>query len=305
MIYQTKSPILFLVFNRPLETLKVFNEIKKAKPSKLYLAADGSRVNNESDHKNCIKVKEIIEKIDWDCEVFKRYNEKNFGCKYAVSNAISWFFEHEEMGIILEDDCLPTSNFFRFCDEILEKYKEDQRIRTITGSNFNFGERIGESSYYFSRLTHVWGWASWRRAWQDYDVELLKYKNKDYNEVFKNLFHNDLLAEDWNNVIQKLFKNEIDTWDYQWTITNLFNNGLSIIPNVNLIKNIGFGENATHTLKSSGLENMEFQELENEIKHPTIFLPSYTADLKTLFREHQIEKRTKLQKKKVLGFIKF
>jgi GR25 family glycosyltransferase involved in LPS biosynthesis len=297
MYYQLENPLLFLVFNRPLETQRVFDEIKMVKPKKLYVAADGPRV--DFDEENCNKVKNIFSQIDWECDVQTLYREKNLGCKYAVSSAIDWFFENEEMGLILEDDCLPSKDFFRFCDTMLNKYKDDHRFRFVTGSNFNFGNKIGDGSYYFSRLTHVWGWASWRRSWKDYDVELSKYKGKDYYNVFQSLFQNEILAEDWNNIIQQLFDNKIDTWDYQWTITNLFNNGLSIIPNVNLIKNIGFGENATHTFESNGLENQAHQMLEENICHPVVFLPNFEADKNLLFREHRVKKRTKTGLKKV------
>ena len=270
-MYLTQSPVLFLVFNRPSTTEQVFEAIRKAKPQKLYIAADGAREGNESDVINSQKVKEIVSAVDWDCEVKTLFREKNLGCKYAISSAIDWFFENEPEGIILEDDCLPSFEFFKFCDMMLNHYREDNRIRFIAGSNFQKDKKIGDGSYYFSNLSHVWGWASWRRAWNDYDVELNKYREQDNLTAFKSIFSNELLAQDWNDIIQRLHNNQIDTWDYQWAITNMFNHGLSIMPNANLISNIGFGAAATHTFESNGFENLTYGKLDEVLVHPTFF----------------------------------
>lgn len=137
---------------------------------------------------------------------------------------------------------------------MLSFYKDETKVRFIGGSNFQFGTKRGEASYYFSNLTHVWGWASWRRVWNEYDVELAKFKELDHYELFNSIFKNPFLANDWYEIIRKLYNNEIDTWDYQLTITNLFSRGLSVIPNANLISNIGFGNNATHTFSANGLK---------------------------------------------------
>lgn len=297
-MYQTQSPVLFLVFNRPSTTKLVFEEIRKAKPKKLYIAADGSRKNNASDIEKCREVKEIVAVIDWECEVKTLYRDKNLGCKYAVSSAIDWFFENEPAGIILEDDCLPGNDFFRFCDEMLSYYNDDARVRFIAGSNFQDGVPRSDGSYYFSKLSHVWGWASWRRAWKDYDVELDKYREIDGFKTFYNIFKDNLLAEDWSSFLKQLHNNEIDTWDYQWAITNMFNNGLSVMPNVNLISNIGFGDDATHTFSSNGFDALATQQLEDKIIHPTLMLANGEADYYTLQREHYLEDRLKKMKDK-------
>lgn len=287
--YLVESPILFLVFNRPDVTALVFNEIKKAKPKKLYVAADGARHDEELN--KCNIVREIATNIDWNCELLTLFRDENLGCKYAISSAISWFFENEEQGIILEDDCLPSNDFFRFCDEMLEHYKDETKVRFIGGSNFQFGSKRGNASYYFSNLSHVWGWASWRRVWNEYDVELVKLKDLDHYEIFNSIFNNPFLASDWYEIIQKLYNNEIDTWDYQLSITNLFSGGLSVIPNANLISNIGFGNDATHTFSANGFENISYGELDTIIIHPVSFLPEKAADFFTLSKEHNIEGR--------------
>ncbi|MFD1605962.1 nucleotide-diphospho-sugar transferase [Flavobacterium artemisiae] len=302
--YKTKSPILFLIFNRPDVTKHVFEEIKKSRPSKLYVAADGPRKNKDNEAALCNETRDIIKKIDWDCEVKTLFRDQNLGCKYAVSSAIDWFFENEEEGIILEDDCLPASDFFVFCDTMLEKYRYDTRIRHIGGTNLQMGQKRGNESYYFSNLSHVWGWASWRRAWKDYDVELFKYKDEDVEEAFKNIFSNTIVVQCWRKIFYELRDNKIDTWDYQWSITNFFNNSLSIIPNSNLISNIGFGANATHTNDVNDIfSNLKTERL-LEISHPLAVLPNKTADFFTLNREFKVKKRKRKNMWRKLKFWK-
>jgi len=292
-MYQAQFPVLFLVFNRPSTTKLVFEEIRKAKPKRLYIAADGLRQNNESDIEKCKEVKEIVSVIDWECEVKTLFKDENLGCKYAVSSAIDWFFENEPAGIVLEDDCLPNNDFFRFCDVMLSYYNDDERVRFIAGSNFQDGISRSDGSYYFSKLSHVWGWASWRRAWKDYDVELDKYRGIDGGETFLGILKDKLLADDWASILNRVHNNEVNTWDYQWAITNMFNNGLSVMPNVNLISNIGFGSDATHTFSNNGFDSLKTYNLEDKISHPTLMLPNGAADYYTLQREHNLEFRLK------------
>lgn len=258
------SPLLFLTFNRPQETAVVFEEaIRKYRPSKLYMATDGPRPGRKDDETQCRAVREIISRVDWDCEVKTLFREQNLGCKNAVSSAISWFFEQEEQGIILEDDCLPNEDFFRFCDTLLPYYKEDEKVMHIGGNNFQDGIKRGDGSYYFSSIPHVWGWASWRRAWKQYDIYL-----SDLETVKKN---NHLPLDEksfWFHTFKRVKQNEINTWDYQWTYSLWKAGGKAIIPQVNLVTNIGFGTSATHT--SSGdddLSSLKTYPLK-EITHP-------------------------------------
>ncbi|ABQ05541.1 hypothetical protein [Flavobacterium johnsoniae] len=302
--YKTKSPVLFLIFNRPDVTEQVFEQIKKMQPEKLYVAADGPRKDKSNEEELCSETRSIINKIDWNCEVKTLFRDENLGCKYAVSSAINWFFENEEEGIILEDDCLPSDDFFIFCDAMLEKYRYDTRIRHIGGSNLQMGQKHGQDSYYFSNLTHVWGWASWRRAWKDYDVELSKYKDIDAESSFKLIFSDPIIVDSWKYIFNKMLRNGIDTWDYQWTITNFFNNSLSIIPNVNLISNIGFGVNATHTMDvNDTFSNLKTEKL-GEITHPILVLASKNADFFTLSREFNVERKRRKNKWRKLKFWK-
>jgi len=304
--YNVKSPILFLIFNRPDVTALVFEQIRKVKPSKLYVAADGARKNKEKEAELCQETRAILNQVDWDCEIKTLFREENLGCKYAVSSAISWFFDNEEEGIILEDDCLPQNDFFFFCDTLLEKYRNVKEIKHISGCNFQFGKEWGEGSYYFSNLTHVWGWASWKRVWNDYDVELNQFKSIDVKPIFESLFGNEIVAARWNSIYNDLLEKKIDTWDYQLAISNMVNDGLTIIPNVNLIKNIGFGSDATHTFdKNDPVTSLEFGNLENII-HPKLIKVQKEADFFTLNREFQVEKiEKKLKKKQLINKLKF
>ncbi|MCK5449780.1 nucleotide-diphospho-sugar transferase [Candidatus Pacearchaeota archaeon] len=261
--FKLTTPILYLVFNR-LDTVKqTFQEIQKAKPQKLFIAADGPRTNEEKKKTDTVR-KYILSKIDWDCKVKTLFRNKNLGCRYAVSSAIDWFFENVEQGIILEDDCLPDQSFFRFCQEMLDKYKDNEVVGQICGSNFLKDKFFGES-YTFSKYGSIWGWATWRRAWKYYDVDLKDYGNFDKIEFEHNL--NFLEKKLRKNQCKQLRDEGGDTWDFQWGIIRFHKGILNIIPKRNLIENIGFGEDGTHTKRKLKIgrnkENILFP-----LKHP-------------------------------------
>jgi len=292
--YQTHSAVLFLIFNRPDTTRRVFEQIRAARPERLYISADAPRPGNPDDELLCRQTKEAVSLIDWNCDVKTLFAEENAGCRDGVSSALNWFFEHEEEGIILEDDCLPANSFFKFCDTLLEKYRFDTRIRHITGCNLQFGKKWGEASYYFSNRTHVWGWASWRRVWDDYDLNMEKYSAGEIRNAIKNIYGDDLVAESWSNIFNELKAGIINSWAYPLDFANFLNNGLIIIPNENLISNIGFSANATNTLdQNSVYANIPLSEI-NTITHPQIVLPEKEADLSIMNRDFNIaEKRRK------------
>jgi hypothetical protein len=272
------TPVLFIVFNRPDLTRKVFETIRKVKPSKLFVAADGPRVDYLGEEKLCAEVREITTSIDWDCEVRTRFHYQNLGCKRAVSSAITWFFENVEEGIILEDDCLPHPTFFRFCEELLEKYRYDDRIAQISGSNFLFGRKRTNYSYYFSRYTHIWGWASWRRAWKYYDEEMKIWPVVCNEGWLKDILGNRERIKYWRTNFQETFDGKINTWDYQWNFACLLQNALSIMPNVNLTSNIGFGPEASHTKSGGRFENMKLYPMEFPLQHPPFLIRDAQSD---------------------------
>lgn len=233
-----ETPILLLIFNRPEQTMQVFEQIRLQQPAQLFIAADGPRNNKSGEAAACEATKQaVLQGIDWDCDVKTLFRINNLGCGKAVSTAIDWFFEQVEEGIVLEDDCLPDPTFFPFCTSLLERYRNDERILHISGTNYQMGIQRGNASYYFSHYTHIWGWASWRRAWKKYDYTLDRYKETSREGL------NTQLKDD----LQAIYGRKIDTWDIQWFMTVWFNRGYTIIPNTNLIRNIGYGRLATHT----------------------------------------------------------
>ena len=291
--YTTTSPILFLVFNRPETTFRVFHEIRAVKPSRLYIAADGPRADKPNDITSCTHTLSILSQIDWDCKVMTLIRTTNLGCKNAISSAIDWFFENEEEGIILEDDCLPARSFFYYCDTLLEKYRDDTRIRHIAGCNLHMGKKWGEASIYFANQTHVWGWATWKRVWNDYDKDLTLYNEDEISDKLENVFTDPFVVDDWKKIFKAVTTGEINTWDYQLAFINFFNHGLSINPNVNLISNIGFGSESTHTVEvNSPYSNIPLEEL-MEISYPKYILPEKKADYAVLSYDFNLKERWK------------
>ena len=266
-------PVLFIVFNRPDETKRVFERIAEAKPKKLYIAADGPRLKNESDLEKCKTVRKIIlDKIDWECEVKTLFRENNLGCRVAVSSSIDWFFSQEEEGIILEDDTLADISFFSFCEELLKKYRNDTRIGMISGDNFGFGFKRNIDSYYFTRYTHIWGWATWRRVWEGYSVDIPDYTKFREENWLEDIFSEEREIEFWKSNFDKVGLQKFDTWDFQFVYHNLKNGRLNIMPAVNLITNIGFNSNATHTTGESKYGNLKAESMKFPLIHPEFFI---------------------------------
>lgn len=291
--YIVKSPVLFLIFNRPDTTKEVFEKIREVKPSKLYIAADGARNDRPEEASKCEQARDVVNQIDWVCDVKTLFRSENQGCRLAVSSAITWFFEHEEEGIILEDDCLPANSFFYFCDEMLEKYRDDLRIRHISGTNLQSNKQWGEASYYFHESTIIWGWASWRRIWKEYDSELNAYSIPEVESRINNLFEDEFLAQTWLEIFKAIKLKQIDTWDYQLAFLNHFTHGLSISPNQNLVSNIGFRSDATHTPDPTNpFANLKTSEL-SELTHPKYMIPQKEVDYGIFSKEFKLEERRK------------
>jgi hypothetical protein len=272
-----ETPVAFLIFNRPDTTAKVFAEIARAKPRRLLVIADGARSENEAI--KCAAARSIIERVDWDCEVSTNFSEVNLGCKHRVASGLNWVFENCEEAIILEDDCLPHPSFFRYCAELLNTYRHDERITGIGGSNFQAGNQRGAHSYYFSRYAHIWGWASWRRAWQHYDLEMSQWPVLREGKWLQKVLGDKAAAKHWRNSLDKCFAGEIDTWDLQWFLCCQQQSGLTVLPNINLISNIGFGAEATHTKTDIyGVSEMAMDAMTFPLSHPTQIIPDEQAD---------------------------
>lgn len=232
------TPIAFIIFNRPDLTEIVFEAIRQAKPNKLLVIADGPRFTEEAE--KCNRARAVIQNVDWECEVLTNFSDINLGCKYRVSSGLDWVFSEVEEAIILEDDCLPTPSFFNFCQTLLEHYRHDERIMHICGNNFH-PYSINDYSYHFSLYNHIWGWATWRRAWKYFDVEMKTWQQCKKLSLFDSLWIDSYEKKYWIEIFDQVSANLVDTWDYQWTYACWSQSGLSVNPNTNLVSNIGFG----------------------------------------------------------------
>jgi hypothetical protein len=279
MTLSFNTPILFLIFNRPDTAQEVFNQIKKIKPRYLYVCADGPRVGREDDKINCKLARAIIDQVDWECEVKTLFRDENLGCGFGVCSGISWFFEQVEEGIILEDDCLPDPSFFQFCSELLTRYKEDESIYLISGTNMQNGINRGQASYYFSNYPVTWGWASWRRAWKYfvYDIPHFNrlFESGEFNHVFQN-FQEKLY---WRKKIKLSVIEKKNIWDYQWWFAIWKNKGITITPNTNLILNLGFRNTGSHIfLRDSIREPLIKNSIQFPLIHPNNKIIDMVAD---------------------------
>ncbi|MCW3090865.1 MAG: nucleotide-diphospho-sugar transferase [Ferruginibacter sp.] len=270
-----KTPILFLIFNRPETTKLVFEQIKKVQPKFLYVAADGPRNDREGDAGKCIAARAMVmDFIDWPCEVKTLFRTENAGCKKAVSEAINWFFEDIEMGIILEDDCLPSPSFFAFCAEALGKYRDDDNVLAINGCNFNYKPK-DSNSYFFSRYINAWGWATWKRSAVSTDYEMISWQKKSklffiWKHIKNNLFDFDLdWCRYWRINFDAVASKALDTWDYQWQYQLWNSDKIMIVSSHNLVVNIGFGADATHTsLQDHKAAALTAESVQLPLKHP-------------------------------------
>jgi hypothetical protein len=241
------TPILFLIFNRPKTTCKVFEQIRKIKPTHLYVAADGPRKDKPEEKALCEETRKLVlSNIDWECDVKILFRDENIGCGKAVAEAITWFFKNVEEGIILEDDTLPDITFFRFCEIQLNRYANTPEIKIISGNNFQNEISRGEGSYYFTKYIHVWGWATWRRTWLLYDFDLQDWICRS-DIKRRELFATEKEIDYWKNIFDLVAGKVVDTWDYQLYYLSLRSKGINVVPNRNLVINIGFGQDSTHT----------------------------------------------------------
>ena len=290
-------PVLLIIFNRPDTTKLVFEAIRGVKPRRLYVAADGPRQGVETDVDRCREARDIVNDVDWDCEVKTLFRARNLNCGVAPSSAFTWFFQHEEEGIILEDDCVPSQSFFWYCQELLERYRNDSRVMHIGGNNFlNGWQNDADYSYYFSKSGHVWGWATWRRAWKYFDYNMRLYPEVKEQNYFGNYFLNWIEKRYRLGKFDKAVEENklVDGWDYQWDFARYIHSGLAIVPNVNLVKNIGFGEIATHTKNSySHCSEVQAEEIALPLSHPPFIIRDLESErryFKILFRDLVLSK---------------
>jgi hypothetical protein len=275
------TPVLFIIFNRPETTQKVFDAIRIARPTKLYVAADGPRPTVVEDFVRCREARAIIDQVDWECEVKTLYQKENLNCGLGPSSAFNWFFDNEEEGIILEDDCLPDPSFFGYCQELLERYRHDTRVMHIGGNNFLKGwKHDHDYSYYFSRSGYIWGWATWRRAWLLFDYHIDIYRKLKEQNYFQKFFLNAIeKAYRLRKFDHTVNSPRVDWWDYQWDFARFVNSGLAIVPNVNLVQNLGFGTDGTHTQNAnSDGASLTRGKMPTPLRHPPFMIRDFVSD---------------------------
>lgn len=270
--------VLLVVFCRPKESLQVFNAIRKARPTRFYLVSDGARANRPDEKKVVENLREeLLRRIDWPCEVNLRFREHNKGCHPGMEDAITWFFDHEERGIILEDDCLPDSTFFSYCAELLERYQRSDDVMAICGTNFCAVDDL-DTSYFFSRFSQIWGWATWRSAWQKYDPALTAWPTYKASGKLKE-FASPVGAQAYKKTFDRVSGSADQAWDAQWLFSIFHHQGLSIMPCTNLVKNIG-GQEGTNTQGYDPFLNWPTQSLELPFVHPKEVACNESADQK-------------------------
>lgn len=250
-----RTPVLFLIFNRPEPTRQVFEAIRAYQPSRLYLAADGPRPEKPGEWRLCSDAREVLKQVDWQCEVRTLFRDENLGCGTAVSEAITWFFDHEEEGIILEDDCLPDSSFFPFCEEMLNRYRDHPEVGSVSGDNFLPPALHMEPPYGFSKYVQIWGWATWRRFWKAYDFKLAG-DWREWMEIIDRANPVQNQARYWFQIFKTLQAGLIDTWDFQVMFSSWRHGFVHIFPSRNLVTNLGYDGDATHTNFQSPLANL-------------------------------------------------
>lgn len=277
--FSLSTPVALFIFNRPDCLKRVLERIESIKPSVLLVVCDGPREDIAGETEIVAQCRALIDKVSWGCKVLRNFSDKNLGCRGRVSSGLDWVFEQVNEAIILEDDCLPDPSFFRFCQELLGRYRKDQRVGMISGTNFQFGHKVNDDSYYFSNLNHIWGWATWRDRWQaDYDVDLNYWpKVREENRV-DDWFGTTPERKSFIFNLERTYRSEIDTWDYQWWFASRLNGRVSIIPNKNLVSNIGYGPQATHTKGHNVLSELPTSSMPFPLKHPKTIFASQSLD---------------------------
>jgi hypothetical protein len=297
------TPVIFLIFNRPETTRQVFAQIASARPEKLFVIADGARPDRPGEAEQCAAARSVIERVDWDCEVVKNYSDVNLGCGIRPATGITWVFEQVNRAIILEDDCIPHPSFFRFCEELLDHYSEDERVMQVCGTNPHASYQ-SSYSYFFSRTLECWGWATWARAWKHHDMKISSWPKIRETSLFLDVAPNPVFAAQQKKLLDATYERagNCDSWDYQWSLAVWAQNGLTIMPSVNLVSNVGFGPGATHTKGRSDPFYRQYGELGAEemqfpLRHPPCMIRDYEYDRLSVECQVRLQARPSLYRR--------
>ncbi len=280
------TPVLLIAWRRPHTLRQVINAMRPVAPTRLFVACDGPNPNRPGEAEKVAATRDLIEQeIDWPCQIERLYSDVNQGCSIGPIRAISWFFDQVEEGIILEDDCVPHPDFFSYCQTLLERYRFDTRVWCVSGNNFQKGQWRGDGSYYFGRIPLIWGWATWSRCWQHYDRDLGNWPLFRDSGFLNTVFDDPVERSYWRNIWQRTYEKKvlITWWDYQWTFACVVNGGLTALPNRNLVRNVGFGDDATHTT-GKGVDTTIGYGIDPHL-HPSFLLRDSAADSYT-FNQH-------------------
>lgn len=274
--WKLNTPVVLILFNRPEKAAKVLEAVRQAQPPKLFVIADGARPGRPGEAESCAQTRELIETVDWDCQVFKNYSDQNLGCRKRIGETgLPWVFEQVEEAIVLEDDCLPDPSFFRFSQELLEKYRHDERVMAVCGTNLLIDWKSDLQSYHFSQFFSSWGWASWRRVWKLYDAEMKLWPNAEMQRRIQDTLCNDKQFKQYKRFFNQVHTHKTNSWAYQMLYLGLTQSCLSIIPSRNLISNIGFDLEATHT---SGVSDVRASMPTFEARFPIVDPVGCVAD---------------------------
>jgi hypothetical protein len=276
-----QTPVALIIFNRPDTTQRVLEAVRQAAPSSLFVIADGPRNGHPGDANRCAAARAVIEKVDWDCDIYKNYSDENLGIKRRVDSGITWMFSLVEEAIILEDDCVPGPSFFLFCEQLLSRYRDHEQVMMIAGNNFLSGIYPASYSYSFSRYPLIWGWATWRRAWQRYDPDMQRWPELQSCNWLARLLCTPASVRYWSYTFKKNYET-LENWDFAWTMSCWLHDGLSITPSANLVSNIGFRQDATHTKDpDSRFANMPAEMMAFPLQHPPSVQRDEQADILT------------------------
>jgi len=236
--------VVLFIYRRPETTVRVFEALRQVRPAQLFIVANAP--SRPQEQARCAQARQVVETVDWLCEVHRHYAEQHLSCKTRIVSGLEWVFNHVDRAIILEDDCVPHPSFFAFCTELLERYQDDDRIASIAGTAFHHARRPAQTSYSFSRYNLFWGWATWRRVWQSFDPQIRQWPSLRRAEVLRELFADERAIAYWDRELQRVYEGH-DTWDWQWLLSQWLSDRVTVVPHTNLVSNIGFGSTSTHT----------------------------------------------------------
>jgi hypothetical protein len=265
-----KTKVVLFAYKRSDNLSAIMSVLRELSIREIYLVADGAKNDSELVSVNAVR-EQLGELIDWPCIVHKNYASSNLGLKERFRTGIDWVFSQEDRAIFLEDDCIPDPTFFRFCDELLEKYQDDKRVFSISGNNFQFRKNNSKYSYYFSRYPHIWGWATWKRSWDTYDSNLGDWGKLRQTNWLKDVTGGFIISKFWKYIFDRLSTGKINTWDYQLTYASFKNHGLNIIPVANLVTNIGYGDESTNIKSKNRTIGVKAVPMQFPLTHPKEF----------------------------------